>query len=79
MEPGEFVRYNYAIDSKQRNRKGKIMTTTESQALQPGQWIRHLGSKVQVIHIRKNGVTVGYWDRFGNWRKFRAASRYLSN
>ena len=54
------------------------MTATEAQTLQPGQWILHLGSKVQVIHVRKNGITIGYWDRFGNWKKFRAASRYLS-
>lgn len=56
------------------------MTTAEAKSLRVGERVSYLGRPAEVMHVRPNGVTVGYWGtgpKAGQFVKHRVAARYL--
>jgi hypothetical protein len=56
------------------------MQMREALKLIPGQRVDYLGTDVEVMCVRKNGVTIGYWAtglKEGQFVTHRVTSRYL--
>lgn len=57
------------------------MTPTEARSLKAGDDVLYNGTSATVIHVRKNGVTVGYWGKdcysLSRYFSHRVAAAYL--
>lgn len=56
------------------------MTPAQARELKAGDRVMYFDIDAEVIHVRQNGITVGYWGRGpkeGQFLKHRVAAAYL--